>query len=127
VMSKSNAQAMMESNRTENKRELTDSLEKEIVAFLNYPEGGVIYLGIDKNGNVVGLEDADAVQLKVKDRLKNNIQPSCLGLFDVIHETSDGLDVVKIIVASGSEKNTGCLKRVAFFASAAQVNPCRYI
>jgi len=45
----------MESNCTENKRELTDSLEKEIVAFLNYPEGGVIYLGIDKSGSVVGL------------------------------------------------------------------------
>lgn len=104
MMGKSNAQVMMESNRTENKRELTDSLEKEIVAFLNYPEGGVIYLGIDKSGSVVGLEDADAVQLEVKDRLKNNIQPSCLGLFDVIHETSDGQDVVKIIVASGSEK-----------------------
>jgi len=38
---------MQESNRIELKRELTDTLEKEVVAFLNYRDGGVIYLGID--------------------------------------------------------------------------------
>ena len=94
---------MTESNRIENKRELSDSLEKEVIAFLNSAEGGVIYLGIDKAEKIIGLEDADEVQLKVKDRLKNNIQPSCLGLFDVIHESHDGKGIVKIIVASGSE------------------------
>jgi len=31
----------------------------------------------------VGVEDVDPDMLKIKDRLKNNIQPSCLGLFDV--------------------------------------------
>ena len=59
-----------ESNRIEYKQELTDSLEKEVIAFLNYREGGIIYLGIDNNGSVVGLQDSDSVQLKIKDRLK---------------------------------------------------------
>jgi len=36
--------------------------------------------------------------------LKNNIQPSSLGLFDFIHETRDDLDTITIIVASGFEK-----------------------
>lgn len=77
---------MTESNRIEYKRELTDSLEKEAVAFLNYRDGGVIYIGIDgKTGDVYGIQDVDSVQLKIKDRLKNNISPSCLGLFDVMH------------------------------------------
>ena len=35
-----------ETNRIEYKQELTDDLEKEVIAFLNYPEGGLIYLGI---------------------------------------------------------------------------------
>ena len=95
---------MTESNRIEYKQELTDKLEKEVVAFLNYREGGIIYLGIDKKGKVIGIEESDSVQLKIKDRLKNNIQPSCLGLFDVINETQEGKDVIKIIIASGSEK-----------------------
>jgi predicted HTH transcriptional regulator len=43
---------MTETNRIEYKLELTKELdlEKEVIAFLNYHEGGVIYIGIDKNG-----------------------------------------------------------------------------
>ncbi|MFN7536248.1 MAG: RNA-binding domain-containing protein [Burkholderiales bacterium] len=95
---------MSESNRIEYKRELTEGLEKEVVAFLNYHDGGVIYLGVENNGEGIGMADPDAVQLAVKDRLKNNIQPSALGLFDVILEQRDGKHIVKIIIASGSEK-----------------------
>jgi ATP-dependent DNA helicase RecG len=94
----------MESNRIEYKRELTDGFEREAVAFLNYRDGGVIYLGIDQDGSVVGVSNCDAVQLAVKDRLKNNILPSCLGLFDVIHEVREGNDLVKVTLASGPEK-----------------------
>ncbi len=61
---------MTESNRIEYKRQLTDSLEKEVVAFLNSQDGGVIYLGVDSDGVVVGVEDCDEVQLAVKDRLE---------------------------------------------------------
>ncbi|KAF5411164.1 MAG: hypothetical protein C5S47_04750 [Candidatus Methanogasteraceae archaeon] len=35
---------MEESNRIELKRELTHSLEKAVIAFLNYREGGYIYI-----------------------------------------------------------------------------------
>jgi len=94
----------IESNRIEFKEKLTNELEKEIVAFLNYKEGGFVYIGIDKNSNVVGLKDADDVQLRIKDRLKNNILPSCMGLFDVVKEDSEGKRIIKIVVASGSEK-----------------------
>ena len=44
---------MTESHRVEYKQTLTDSLEKEVVAFLNYHEGGVIYIGINSGGEVV--------------------------------------------------------------------------
>jgi len=81
---------MSESNRIEYKRELTDSLEKEVIAFLNYPEGGIIFIGIDDNGNIFGVENCDEVQLKIKDRLRNNISPSIMGLFDVIRQEQDG-------------------------------------
>lgn len=36
-----------ETNRIEYKQELTDDLEKEVIAFLNYHEGGLIYIGIN--------------------------------------------------------------------------------
>jgi len=95
---------MTESNRTEYKRELSDGLEREVVAFLNYHDGGIVYIGIDKHGQTIGVRDADALQLAIKDRIKHNIQPSALGLFDVILEQRDGKPVIKIILASGTEK-----------------------
>ncbi len=97
---------MTETNRIEYKAQLTKDLdlEKEVVAFLNYHEGGLVYIGIDKNGNTVGVEDPDADMLKIKDRIKNNIASSAMGLFDVVAEEKDGQPIIKIIVASGSEK-----------------------
>ena len=97
---------MPETNRIEYKSRLTRELdlEKEVVAFLNYREGGLIYVGIDKTGKVLGLQDPDGDVLKIKDRIKNNIAPSAMGLFDVVIEKSEGKDIIKIIVASGSEK-----------------------
>jgi len=95
---------MPETNRIEYKRELSEGLEKEVVAFLNYREGGIIYIGINKEGKTVGVQDIDGDQLKIKDRLKNNIRPSAMGLFDIVSEERDGKEILKIIVASGSEK-----------------------
>jgi ATP-dependent DNA helicase RecG len=95
---------MPETNRVEYKQQLTDSLEKEAVAFLNYREGGLIYIGINNDGTPVGVIDSDSEQLKIKDRLKNNISPSCMGLFDVVSEHINGFDVIKIVIASGTDK-----------------------
>ena len=95
---------MPETNRIEYKEKLSDNLEKEVVAFLNYAGGGIIYLGIDKHGNTVGVKETDQVQLQIKDRLKNNILPSCLGLFDLVVEQRNDTNILKIIVASGSER-----------------------
>lgn len=93
-----------ETNRIENKEQLNDDFEQEVIAFLNYKEGGIIYVGINKNGQVVGVENTDLTQLQIKDRIKNNIQPSTLGLFDVIVETIEDKEVIKVVISSGTEK-----------------------
>lgn len=97
---------MPETNRIEFKSELTKDLdlEKEVVAFLNYHEGGLIYIGIDKTETILGVADPDGDMLKIKDRIKHNILPSAMGLFDVVSEEKEGKALIKIIVASGSEK-----------------------
>ena len=48
---------LQENNRTEFKTELNDKLEKEVVAFLNNREGGVLYIGVDDDGKPVGVPD----------------------------------------------------------------------
>ena len=93
---------MTENSRNEFKSKLTDDLEKEVVAFLN-AEGGVVYIGRDEK-NVYKLNNIDEIQLKIKDRLKHNISPSILGLFDIVVEEFNDEKVIKIIIASGNEK-----------------------
>ncbi len=125
---------MNETNRIEFKRELSESLERVVVAFLNNHDGGVIYIGVDDDAQTVGVDDCDAVQLRIKDRLKNNIRPSCLGLFDVLCEGREGKNILKIIVASGAEKpyhlrkyglsGKGCFMRVG---SSCEPMPARII
>ena len=93
-----------ETNRIENKEQLNEDFEQEVIAFLNYKEGGIIYVGIRKDGQVVGIDNLDLIQLQIKDRIKNNIQPSTLGLFDVMVETIDNKEVIKVVISSGTEK-----------------------
>ena len=94
----------IETNRIENKEQLNEDFEQEVVAFLNYKEGGIIYVGIRKDGKVIGINNIDLTQLQIKDRIKNNIQPSTLGLFDVVVETIDNKEIVKVVISSGTEK-----------------------
>lgn len=94
----------IETNRIENKEQINEDFEQEVIAFLNYKEGGIIYVGVRKDAQVIGVEDMDLTQLQIKDRIKNNIQPSTLGLFDVIVETIDDKDVIKVVISSGTEK-----------------------
>lgn len=94
----------IEDSTTEFKVELTDNLEKEVVAFLNSAKGGDIYIGVDDSGHAVGVENADALMLAVSDRIKNNILPTCLGLYDVYPEEHDGLTVLHVVISRGTEK-----------------------
>ena len=93
-----------ESNLIEFKVELNDKLEKEVVAFLNNKEGGILYIGVDDNGKPIGVSDVDSMQLKIADRIKNNILPSTLGLFDIVTEEIENISVIKILISSGLEK-----------------------
>ena len=113
--------SLAESQRIEFKRQLTEGFEKEVVAFLNANDGGLIYIGINDQGKAVALENIDQLQLKIKDRLKHNISPSTMGLFDVLIEPYQGLPIIKVVVARGSEqpyflKKQACRLRAVLFA-----------
>ena len=59
---------------------------------------------MDDNGKPVGLSELDSIQLKIADRIKNNILPSTLGLFDIVTENVENVPVIKILISSGLEK-----------------------
>ncbi len=98
-----------ESNLIEYKESLNEDkdkygLEIEVESFLNSIEGGTIYIGIKNSGKVVGVNNLDETQLKIKDRIKNNISPSTIGLFNIEVEEIEGKKVIKISILSGKEK-----------------------
>ena len=68
---------MTESNRIEFKRELTRELdiEKEVVAFLNYREGGIVYIGVDDAGKPVGVQDIDGRYARYQEPIKGQSSP----------------------------------------------------
>lgn len=85
----------IEYSRTEFKIKLVDDLEESVIAFLN-KDGGNIYIGVDDNGNVVGLKNnMDLFQRKIKDKIISSIEPSVLGLFDLETLTKEGKKILK--------------------------------
>ena len=54
-----------ESERIEYKSQMIDDIYKEVIAFAN-TDGGVIYLGIDDKGNLIGIDNVDETYLKSK-------------------------------------------------------------
>ncbi len=95
---------LVENKTTELKVEFTDKVLKTISSFLNSNEGGKIYIGIKDNGNIVGINDVDELQLKIINTIRDNIVPSIMGLFDVVTEVHEEVTILVIIVASGNEK-----------------------
>jgi len=93
-----------ESNRIEYKEILNDKLERSVISFLNTQIGGRLYIGINDKGVPVGAKNIDDTQKRIIDRIKNNVQPNALGLFDVAVEEIEGVEVICVIVSSGSEK-----------------------
>ena len=95
---------LIEDKRTEFKIKLTDNIEKEVIAFLN-TDGGNIFIGVDDKGNIKGLTgNLDLLQRTIKDRIKDNIMPSALGLFDVILNQKNDKKYIQIIIAKGNER-----------------------
>ena len=89
---------LIESEKVEFKSILNEKLEKVVVSFLNSKTGGDLYIGVNDDGTIIGVDNADKIQLAITDRIKNNISPTCLGLFDVYTEEMNEKTVIHIVV-----------------------------
>ncbi|NCB98877.1 MAG: transcriptional regulator, partial [Bacteroidia bacterium] len=93
----------MENMTVEYKREITEDIEKEVVAFLN-SLGGELLIGVNDDGTINGIQDFDRLSLSIIDRIKNNILPATLGLFNVEVKQDSGKSYIRITIAQGLEK-----------------------
>ena len=92
-----------ENHLVEYKRELSETFERSVIAFLN-STGGHVYIGINDDGSVYGVKDIDHVQRLVADRILNNIKPNAIGLFEVVTEEKDDKNIVHVAISGGPEK-----------------------
>ena len=93
----------IEDVRNEFKVKLTDKFEEEVISFLN-TNGGNIYIGVNDNRDIVGVNgNIDLLQRTIKDRIKDNIMPSTLGLYDVVILEENNKKYIKVIIARGSD------------------------
>lgn len=68
------------------------------------PRNGTFFRARKLRGNQKEQFRILTVEDKIADRIKNNILPSTLGLFDIVTDAIDGISVTNIIVSSGLEK-----------------------
>lgn len=89
-----------ETENIEFKSQVTDEIYKEVIAFAN-TDGGTIYIGIDDNGNAIGLDNVDETYTRITNGIRDAIQPD-VTMF--IKYTLQDNQVVKISVSEGSYK-----------------------
>ena len=63
-----------ESENTEYKREYVDDICKEVIAFAN-KNGGKILVGVDDNGNAVGIKNTDDTYTRLTNSIRDSISP----------------------------------------------------
>ena len=89
-----------ESERIEYKSQMIDDIYKEVIAFAN-TEGGVIYLGIDDQGNLVGIDNVDETYSRLTNGIRDAIAPDVTMFVRYVLQDNK---VIRIEVNEGSYK-----------------------
>lgn len=109
-----------ETEKAELKQKLTDSIPKEIVAFLN-TDGGTIYIGVNDDGSVCGIEKLDESLKKIADIIENQILPESSSFVELGTIYIENKHIIEIKVRKGESlyyikkygrSSQGCYVRV---------------
>lgn len=90
----------VENEVTELKSKYTDNIKKEIIAFAN-TRGGTIYIGINDDGGVCGVENSDYLIQQVMNAARDSIKPDITLFMNVETLINEELVAIK-----GEGKNT---------------------
>ncbi|MBQ9459929.1 MAG: ATP-binding protein, partial [Oscillospiraceae bacterium] len=66
--------ASFETESIEFKSQFSEKIYKEVIAFAN-TDGGILYIGIDNEGNAVGLDNVDQEYTRITNGIRDAIQP----------------------------------------------------
>lgn len=94
---------LIEDKVTEFKREYVDEIKNTVVAFANC-DGGVIYIGLNNDGSVQGVEGVDDTMLRVTNAIRDAVRPDITMFVECRHETMEGKSVVCVSVQRGTAR-----------------------
>ncbi|MGN0714986.1 MAG: RNA-binding domain-containing protein, partial [Anaerovoracaceae bacterium] len=89
-----------ESERIEFKSQMIDDIYKEVIAFAN-TDGGIIYLGIDDKGNLIGIDHVDETYTRLTNGIRDAIAPDVTMFVRYVLQDNK---VIRIEVGEGSYK-----------------------
>ena len=89
-----------ETENIEFKSGFTEEIYKEVIAFAN-TDGGILYIGIDNDGNAVGLNDVDDEYTRITNGIRDAILPD-VTMF--VKYTIQDNKVVRITIIEGTNK-----------------------
>lgn len=93
----------LESKTTEFKREYTSDLKYAVVAFAN-TDGGKIYIGINDDGSVQGVRNADETMLQITNMIRDVVRPDVTMFTECAVEEVEGQPVVVVTVQRGTAR-----------------------
>ena len=77
--------------------------KKEIIAFANC-EGGKLYIGIQDDGTVSGLDNPDEASLQISNMVRDSIKPDLTMFLHYETLTVDGKRIVVVDIQQGTER-----------------------
>lgn len=92
-----------ESETVELKAFVVENIKKEIIAFANC-EGGKLYVGVQDDGTVLGLDNPDEVSLQISNMVRDSIKPDLTMFLHYETLTVDGKKIVAVDVQQGTER-----------------------
>ncbi len=93
----------MESKTVEYKREYLEDIRYTVVAFAN-TEGGKLYIGIEDDGKIRGVEDSEDTVLRVTNMIRDAIRPDVTLFTEVNVSEMEGKAVVVVSVQRGTAR-----------------------
>lgn len=92
-----------ESETTELKEVVVDDIKKEIIAFANC-DGGKLYIGVQDDGTVIGVDDPDGVSLQISNMVRDSIKPDVTMFLHYETIKEDGKEIVTVDVQRGTDR-----------------------
>ena len=94
---------MIETKTIEFKREYMDDIKYAVVAFAN-TDGGKIYVGVNDDGSIHGVENTDATMLRITNMIRDSIRPDVTMFTECAIETIEEKPVVVLTVQRGTAR-----------------------